>query len=846
MSSSKVSQRKESAQSSLQKLPATQHETVSSQPYDSILAMQQAVGNQAVNQQLQGDRSTVEADVTAPFIQAGMRSPGHPLDTATRALMESRFGQDFSQVRIHTDAQVAESVQQANALAYTMHQNIVFAPGQYAPETEAGRRLLVHELTHVVQQSQSSSSLPGDTHEQEAEIAAGRSPSAEISVSHFSAAGVPQLAGDPAKAGQKPRLIFLDTNVVLDIEAGNTQAETRLAELRKEGAIFKLPQQVYNELVVQAADPKSREATLKTLERLGLNLGETGFFAERVDVYDRNIRDISPEGGGSIRTFQANKKELPQPRAILSEPDLLLERRKGTRNDVLVAAQVKAAGGELWTFDRDYLASNKQGVTGAKPEVTDPKRGLGVKIAPESWQIPMVRTSGGSGGGGKGSSQPKASPAAGASSLPAPAPTMPPPTALPKAPPVAPLTPPSLGDAPLPQGGTGSASLAAPKGDRPAAPRAPQLPIPSPGASTPVKPELPGSTTKSPLRLGPGPEGGISAGKSSSSTGRLTATVGTPTPAPKGLDSPPKGAKPQAIEFGPSARGDAMAQGIVFGLELLRNGLNRLAAENQMTAAQSAIAVEKPKIYQTLFDNPGMGMLIQVHFVQSQDNPVPMFKGITSVMAASREEASKIPTIRQGYESGSTESSMILWYPPVRKKPASKTAEQADKPSEKAPPLIVHTVEEFIKALPDPFKYQQVYDALKQTQPTFPGYTISIGGVNLLLPVDIHTTALAFYEKKIQEDLTANLNALTEAIRVNESRLQKNLKEGAISKWWHGKIDLDPHMFDYPKAHAASAKIGIERKAFRDVRASLKAGWDLVEIAHKELHKFETGVDLDM
>jgi hypothetical protein len=585
---------------------------------------------------------------------------------------------------------------------------------------------------------------------------------------------------------------------------------------------------------VQATDPKSREATLKTLERLGLNLGETGSLAERADVYDRNIRDISPEGGGSIRTFQANKKESPQPRAILSEPDLLLERKKGTRNDVLVAAQVKAAGGELWTFDRDYLTSNKQGITGAKPEVTDPKRGLGVKIAPESWQISMVRTSGGGGGGGKGGSQPKASPAAGTSSLPAPAPTLPPPTATPKATPAAPSTTPSLGKAPLPQGRTGSAGLAAPKVDRPStAPLAPRLPVPSPGASAPVEPELPGSVAKPlALRLGPGPEGRISAGKPSSSTGRLTATVGTP-------------AQPPEV-FGPSARGEAMAQGIVFGLELLRNGLNQLAAENQMTAAQSAIAAEKTKIYQTLFDNPGMGMLIQVHFVQNQNNPVPMFKGITSVMAASREEASKIPTIRQGYESGSTESSMILWYHPVRKKPVAKSAEHADKPSEKAPPIVIHTVEEFVKALPDPFKYQQVYDALNQTQPTFPGYTMSIGGVNLLLPVDIHTTALAFYEKKIQEDLTANFNALTEAIRVNESRLQKNLKEGAISKWWHGKIDLDPHMFDYPKAHAASAKIGIERKAFRDVRASLKAGWDLVEIARKELHKFETGVDLDM
>jgi hypothetical protein len=168
--------------------------------------MQQVVGNQAVSEQLQGDRSTVAPAIAS--IQAGLQSPGQPLNAATHAFMESRFGQDFSQVRIHTNAQAAESAQQANALAYTVHQNIVFAPGQYAPETEAGRKLLVHELTHVVQQSQSSSSLPGDAHEQEAEVAAERSPSAEISVSHFSAAGIPNWLEIQPKQVKNPGLSF--------------------------------------------------------------------------------------------------------------------------------------------------------------------------------------------------------------------------------------------------------------------------------------------------------------------------------------------------------------------------------------------------------------------------------------------------------------------------------------------------------------------------------------------------------------------------------------------------------------------------------------------------------------
>jgi hypothetical protein len=87
-----------------------------------------------------------------PIVHDVLRSPGNPLDRGTREFMGPRFGQDFSQVRVHTDAKAAESARAVNALAYTAGRNIAFASGQYAPETETGRRLLAHELAHVVQQ----------------------------------------------------------------------------------------------------------------------------------------------------------------------------------------------------------------------------------------------------------------------------------------------------------------------------------------------------------------------------------------------------------------------------------------------------------------------------------------------------------------------------------------------------------------------------------------------------------------------------------------------------------------------------------------------------------------------
>lgn len=96
------------------------------------------------NQGAAGDVPSIVHDV--------LRSPGQPLDTATRAFMEPRFAQDLSRVRVRTDAKAAESARVLNALAYTVGPDVVFGAGQYAPRSRAGDELLAHELTHTVQQ----------------------------------------------------------------------------------------------------------------------------------------------------------------------------------------------------------------------------------------------------------------------------------------------------------------------------------------------------------------------------------------------------------------------------------------------------------------------------------------------------------------------------------------------------------------------------------------------------------------------------------------------------------------------------------------------------------------------
>jgi hypothetical protein len=109
-----------------------------------------------------------------------LRSPGQPLDPATRAFMEPRFGHDFSHVRVHADANAAESARAVNALAFAVGHHVAFGTGRYSPQTEAGSRLLAHELAHVVQQRREPAAVqahraisePGDPAEREADVAA--------------------------------------------------------------------------------------------------------------------------------------------------------------------------------------------------------------------------------------------------------------------------------------------------------------------------------------------------------------------------------------------------------------------------------------------------------------------------------------------------------------------------------------------------------------------------------------------------------------------------------------------------------------------------------------------------
>jgi hypothetical protein len=96
-----------------------------------------------------------------PIVHEVLNSPGQPLDAATRAYMEPRFGHDFSKVRVHADGKAGEAAESIGARAFNSGRDVVFGEDQYVPQNETGRRLLAHELAHTVQRGTGSTAVPG-------------------------------------------------------------------------------------------------------------------------------------------------------------------------------------------------------------------------------------------------------------------------------------------------------------------------------------------------------------------------------------------------------------------------------------------------------------------------------------------------------------------------------------------------------------------------------------------------------------------------------------------------------------------------------------------------------------
>ena len=143
-------------------VPDEEEETVAAKAHSHVpLAVREDdhEEEQVVNRKDDDTTDTPTAPSTVTNADASnihaLNGSGTPLPETSRSFFEPRFGVDLSNVRVHTDSRAVETANSINAKAFTVGRNIAFGAGEYVPESSEGQRLLAHELTHVVQQSDS-------------------------------------------------------------------------------------------------------------------------------------------------------------------------------------------------------------------------------------------------------------------------------------------------------------------------------------------------------------------------------------------------------------------------------------------------------------------------------------------------------------------------------------------------------------------------------------------------------------------------------------------------------------------------------------------------------------------
>jgi len=118
----------------------------------SIMHLQRLAGNAGVVQMLADEGAGPREEESSPVHDIVGKGGGSPLDEGVRSSMESGFGQDFGDVRVHTDAKASKSAESVGANAYTVGNDIVFRSGHFDASSPTGQRTIAHELSHVVQQ----------------------------------------------------------------------------------------------------------------------------------------------------------------------------------------------------------------------------------------------------------------------------------------------------------------------------------------------------------------------------------------------------------------------------------------------------------------------------------------------------------------------------------------------------------------------------------------------------------------------------------------------------------------------------------------------------------------------
>jgi outer membrane protein OmpA-like peptidoglycan-associated protein len=317
-------------------------------------------------------------------VHEALRSPGQPLDPATRAVMEPRFGHDFSHIKVHTDARAADSASAVNALAYTVGQDVVFGRGEYRPATGEGQRLIAHELTHTIQQESwaslqesgpSVSGLEGEAEAASHAAVEGR----DVRVASGAALGLsrqpaPGAAPNPAKGAAPAPTAGADPNTIDGFVTGRADiSPANMAKLQTIATRIQASLKDHPDSKVRVVGHTDAQGNEGNNMALGMRRAESTRDAlVKMGVPAKNLETESK--GQSEPVDDSGKKDSPPNRRV----------------EVKIDAAAPTAPPGPWHFDPLSDVPKKQGLPPLIPAVPpEPQRPLGPRnptLPPDFWK----------------------------------------------------------------------------------------------------------------------------------------------------------------------------------------------------------------------------------------------------------------------------------------------------------------------------------------------------------------------------------------------------------------------------------------------------------------------------
>jgi hypothetical protein len=276
------------------------------------------VGNRAVQALLGSQPGTATADAPS--------TGGRPLDPSARVEMEAHLGADLTRVRVHTDPAASASAAALGARAYTVGHDVVFGPGEYRPADPAGRALLAHELTHVVQQARGGATQVGSERpEREATasaagLMAGHGPPPIIVGSATGIARQPKAEATPVQTQTQPDDTLSTTEdaivELLTRQALGTGLQQRMGTAALRGFIAELRRQLkahdpvakFTSTIRELMEPKNSAAFIGG-EVVGLVAGLVspvtdllglGALAEQLPLIAKNFAERARRSGAEL------------------------------------------------------------------------------------------------------------------------------------------------------------------------------------------------------------------------------------------------------------------------------------------------------------------------------------------------------------------------------------------------------------------------------------------------------------------------------------------------------------------------------------------------------------------